>query len=160
MILPGILAAGVTLLGWVLAQILFLRWVDHRIHFRARFFLYLLSFLIFLVWQRPTPPLNILNGALLHLLFFCNFMAFYYAVAQPVTLRILVEAKKSPQGILEKNRLYQNYSLRFMIQKRLSALVQSGYLAKEGERYFLTAKGKWFARIFLKGSELYGVERV
>lgn len=87
-------------------------------------------------------------------------MAFYYAVAQPVTLRILVEAKKSPQGILEKNRLYQNYSLRFMIQKRLSALVQSGYLAKEGERYFLTAKGKWFARIFLKGSELYGVERV
>lgn len=159
MILPGIFAAVVTVLVWILAQVLLFGFVDPKIRFRLRLFLYGISFLFFLVWQSSTALLNLFNGILLHLLLFCTFMEFYYCIDRPVTLRILAEAKKSADHILRLDKLYRSYDLEYMIGRRLEALMSSGYLFKKEDRYYLTSKGKFFAGIFEKGSALFGVNR-
>lgn len=156
MILSGMVAAGTTIWGWILAQVLLLRWVGPRFHFRARLWLYLVSFFIFLIWQWTTFPLNILNGSLLHLLLFCTFMEFYYYIDRPITLRILVEAKKAGHR-LDRNQLDQAYDLNYMIQRRLEILAATGYLKPEGGRYYLTFRGRFLASIFARGSALFGV---
>lgn len=159
MVLPGISAALFTTACWLAAQIAFLGFVPHRCHLRVRLFLYALSLASFFIWQWSTSWLNLLNGALLHLLFFCTFMEFYYCVDRPITLRILVETKKEPEQKLNPEKLYQSYPLEYMIQRRLEALTACGYLLEREGYYHLTPKGRFFAKIFEYGSRLFGVDR-
>ncbi|OGQ44892.1 MAG: hypothetical protein A3H42_06310 [Deltaproteobacteria bacterium RIFCSPLOWO2_02_FULL_46_8] len=159
MIISGVFTAVVTILLWILSQILVLGFCPRHSHFKVGLFLYGLSFVGFLVWEWPTSWLNLLNGGLLHILFYCTFMEFYYYIDRPITLRILVEARKNLNRVLDINKLHQTYDLKYMIQRRLKSLVASGYIAEKNANFYLTTKGKIFAKIFEKGSKIFGVIR-
>lgn len=159
MIISGIFTAVVTILIWILSQIVVLGFCPRHSHFKVGLLLYCLSFAGFFVWEWPTSGLNLLNGSLLHVLLYCTFMEFYYYIDRPITLRILVEARKSLNRVLDVNKLHQTYDLKYMIRRRLRSLVASGYIVEKNANFYLTPRGKVFAKIFERGSKIFGATR-
>lgn len=157
----GMILAFLTVGGWVFLQPLVLRLVPPRRHFRAILFLYAASFTAYLLlyWNfaESFRILDLLpNGALLHLLLFCTTMQCYYYVDRPITLRILVELSKRPGERLFLKELQSLYSVPFMVAKRLEILSDSAYITRRDEKWFLTRKGIFFARIFRLGGRVLG----
>lgn len=165
MIVQGILFAVATIAAWILAQMLILKKIDRLRHLRWMCVMYLGSLMLYFwafVCFAPViswDEFGLWNGALVHILLFCTFMEFYFYVDRPVTLRILVEIYNNPSRSLELNTLNNLYDLRYMIERRLGSLVNSGYMIQEDTTYYLTQKGKRFAKLFTWGTSLLGNKR-
>jgi len=163
--LHGILIATLTIGLWILVQILIsvLRKAENK---RLPIFkLYFLSLGFYLLLQIILPNslprelriLDFFNGFLLHILLFYMLIQPYSAVDHAVTLRILDGFFRNPQmTTMAMGDIQRQYSLEWMIERRLNWLVGKGYLFQERDFFFLTRKGRGFAKFFSWGSKLYG----
>lgn len=100
---------------------------------------------------------GLLNGLLVYILFFFNYVQCLYYISRPVTLRILIEFLNAPKHRLDFSALDKTYSLESMLQSRLNLLALHGYLQKKNEYYELTGKGNRFAALFSFLRQLFGI---
>lgn len=163
--IKGVLLASFTVGIWIIA----LRILLKRVRTRHRFFftlkLYGLSLGLYLLVQIliPTPlgssnaprSLDLFNGLLLHLLLFCATFEFYYTMERSINFRLLVELLEASQGTLTFDEIQSRYNLRGVLKRRMDSFVDNGYIYQRGDRYFLTKRAAFFAKIFWLGSKLY-----
>lgn len=113
--------------------------------------------LYFFLASEKSSALGFLNGLLVHLLLYFNYVQCLYYFTRPVTLRILIEFLNSPGERLTKSDLQKNYSLGWMIRSRLDLIVLNGYVQKSNAAYTLTPKGARFAKLLLFLRNFFGV---
>lgn len=102
--------------------------------------------------QKNPFYLGLINGLVLHLIFYFTYLACYHYIDRPVTLRILVELLTHPKGNIFE--LEKQYSVKAMIQKRLDAMERGKVIQKKEDHYFLSKKGEWIARFVFLGRRL------
>lgn len=112
---------------------------------------------LFLQIAPAVDRLALCNGLFLHLLIFFNYVQCFYYITQPVTIRMLEEFLKAPGERLTLEELKTSYGLSHMIQARLETLAQNGYARRQGDRYALAPRGKFFAEAFQGVRKLFGV---
>ena len=150
--LKGICLSFFLILGWVLAQILIFQLFRPQKKFQVYTVLFLTTLPIYaaLYWRMPPSAgfLGFFNGLFWHFLFYATYVECLNYVDRPVTLRMLIEFLKAPEGILTLKTLQSHYGLPDMIRKRLEDMRINGYLKQEGDRYFLTPRGRRVAGVF------------
>jgi hypothetical protein len=106
-----------------------------------------------------TPPrVGVAAAVLLHLLFFFNWCQFFFYVDRSITLRLLVEFVKSPDGVRTLDEIRGVYDLERMIRARMSVLHRNGWLVKGPDgRDRLTWKAKFVARGTLLLRKVFGI---
>lgn len=167
--------------GWVISVFMIVVWVAaqlslfHGRHprqlFRTMTFLFIPSLPVYAAGYLLMPPdlgflpkglvqgpplLGLLNGLMLHLLLYATYVACFYYIERPLTLRILIALLQDPQRKWTLSEIKTVYRLGYLIRRRLEAMETGGLLTKRGEKYFLTPKGRrvgqWLyrGRTFLK----------
>ena len=158
---------------WIFAQILIFHWTNRRM-FRTMTYLFLLTLPAYVASYLLTSPtlgflpqgltqtpflLGLWNGLGLHLLLCLTYLACFYYVDRPVTLRMLQEFLKAPKGELTLSQLKAVYGLRNMIGRRLEGMKEGGLVLEQEGRYSLTPKGQILGRIFHVGKGLLRLDR-
>ena len=110
-------------------------------------------------WQieLPAHPIGFINGFIVHLFLFLNYVQCLYYFSRPVTLRVVIEFFQAKGQALTISELQHRYNLKKMIESRLSLLTLHCYLVQRGIGYELTRKGKIFAALFLFLRRFFGV---
>jgi hypothetical protein len=139
-------SVGITVL-WVLAQVAWMHVRPARSRFKAMCAGFLLS-LPALAWALgDSAAADAAQAALLHLLLFFFYVQCFYHVERSVTLRLLVEIHRAPGGKIPLAQLMKSYSFEDMVRERLGTLGENGFLARDGDRWRNTPKGRLFARV-------------
>jgi hypothetical protein len=96
---------------------------------------YLLSF--YLLASRSTAlavdfrtPLGLIdfgNGLLLNFLLLMGYTYFFFLMERGLSLRLMIEIKRSPQGKLTIPELQQIYTYDYILDKRLGQMERMGY---------------------------------
>ena len=172
MIKGYLLSLGLILI-WVMTQITVFQIRRPTRKFLCFTLLYFLTLPAYVVLYFATPPdlgflppalaqtpvlTGFFNGLLVHLLLYCTYGEFFFYVDRPLTLQMLVEFLKQPDGTLTALELSKRYSMERMIRERLASMVHNRYLVKEGDRFRLTPKGECFGRIFTLIRAILGTE--
>lgn len=160
--------------AWVCAQLVVFHVTHPRQLFRTLTLLFVLSLPVYIACYLLTPPtlgflprelaqspllLGLLNGLILHHLLYVTYVAFFYYIDRPLTLRILIALLKDPQRKWTLSELQTVYQLTHMIQRRLEAM-EAGRLVVEREgRYFLTPKGRRIGKFFYWGKTFLKIGR-
>lgn len=171
----GYLISFMLIVGWIFVQILFFHGTGTRQKFKVLTLLFLLTLPLYVLWycvSSPTlgclPPaltqtplvLGLVNGLGIHCLFYVVYVACFYCLDRPVTLRILIEFLKAPSGALTLSEMKAVYGLKEMLRRRLEGL-KDGDLAVEREgKFVLTRKGVWLGRVFHWGRRLLKLDRL
>ncbi len=165
----GILLSSLFLLGWTFIQILVFHLASVRQLFRTLTLLYFVSLPLYVVcYLRTSPTLGFLpqsfsetplglglsNGIFLYLLFYVTYVAFFYYVDRPLTLRMLIAFFKAPDESLSLSEIKTIYGLKYMIERRLQGMKDGGLVVEKQGKYFLTPKGKRLGSLFDFGRRL------
>lgn len=159
---------------WILSQILVFHLTSTRQLFKTLTLLFIFSFPAYgavYLWTSPTlgflpdaltqtpAALGLLNGLGLYLLLYVTYVACFYYVDRPLTLRILIAFLKAPEGKLTLSEVKTVYGLRYMILRRLEAMQDGGLVVEKNGKYFLTLKGKCLGKLFHLGRSLLKIDR-
>lgn len=82
--------------------------------------------------------------------FFCGIMGYshcYVGMLKSVSIRIIEELAKRPDGRLTLNQLGDHYPVREMFVTRLSLLEEKRWISKHGDRYVCLSKASRVAAI-------------
>ena len=85
------------------------------------------------------------------------YLNFYIGIDRSVSIRILIEILKKDNKKLEEKNLDGLYSQEYMIQSRLSLLVEKGFLEEIDGNYIPTKKGAFFAKFAILTRKIYGL---
>jgi hypothetical protein len=85
---------------------------------------------------------SLLNGLLMLFLFFITGVHFYYHAARSISLRLLLEFGKATDHALTVEQLEHAYGIEEVVQHRIDAMVDNGFLRFAEGQYYLTPKGK------------------
>ena len=159
--LKGYLISFSLMVIWVLVQLLVFHLSNTKQLFRTFTLLFILSIPVYVIWYLKTSPtmgffpetlsrtpevLGLLNGLGLQGLFYLTYVAFFYYVDRPVTLRILIAFLKAPGEALTLSEVKTTYGLNDMIRRRLEAMKHGGLVVEREGKYFLTRKGETLGR--------------
>ncbi len=163
----------VVVMIWIVVQILVTHIFRPKSIFLSATGLFVLSVPFYIGWYWTTSPtlsilpedwsrsplwLGIVNGLLVHILFYCTSMQFFYYVDRPLTLRILVELDRSPSGRLLASDFRHLYNLDDMLRYRLESMRVNCYVSQDSSgEYRLTPKGRRFAFLIQTLRQIFGV---
>ena len=146
---------------WVLVQLLVFHLSDTKELFRTFTLLFIPSIPVYVIWYLKTSPtmgflpealsrapslLGLLNGLGLQGLFYLTYVAFFYYIDRPVTLRLLITFLKTPDEKLTLLEVKTAYRLDRMIGRRLEAMEHGGLVVEREGKYFLTRRGEMLGR--------------
>lgn len=170
----GWLISLVLVFLWIVLQILVFHLSKTRSLFKTLTFLFLLTLPIDVAWYLGTSPtmgflpeavsrtplvLGLVNGLGYHLLLYVTYVAFFYYIDRPFTLRILIAFLEAENGQRTLREIKASYGLRHLIERRLEAM-KDGYLVEERDgRYWLTQKGERLGRLFQFGRNFLNIDR-
>ena len=170
--LKGYCLSLLLIMAWVIAQIALFHLLRPQKKFPLFTALFILTLPAYIALYFLTPAdlnflppslaktnfaLGLANGLFIHGLLYCTYAEMFYYIDRPVTLRLLIEFLKAPEGRIELKDIQDGYSLHRMIGTRLQTMVMNGYLREGAGRYGLTPKGRFFARAFSFIRKILGV---
>jgi len=88
------------------------------------------------------------------------YLHFFAGITRSVSIRILGELVKTPEGRLSLVQLYSAYPKEYTIRHRVDLLVESGWLSVEDGMYRCTVKGSFISRCMTILQRLYSIESV
>ncbi len=153
---------------WIVLQVLVFHLSGTRKLFKTLTFLFLLTLPIYIAWYLGTLPtlgflpeiisrtpilLGLLNGLGCHFLLYVTYVAFFYYIDRPFTLRILVAFLEAENGQQTLQEIKASYGLRHLIERRLEAMKDGQLVEERDGRYRLTQKGKRLGRLFQFGRD-------
>jgi hypothetical protein len=161
----GILAAALSMTGYVVVQALWFHAVRVRRKLGVMLLLWALGIAAYaLVWNAlpddatwlppalaaASDPVSWLNGLFLYWALFAGYYQFVNMADNSVGVRSLIELHRSGAGELSFAGLERRYPQAPMLGHRLDRLVAGGFLVRDaGGRYRCTPKGVRAARIFV-----------
>lgn len=156
----GLLAAVLTTIAWVLAQVGWMHIRPAQNRFKAMLAGYLASLpLVWVIVRFPAAaPLAarwaegeaswtpLFHAYLFHLLQFLLYVECFYHVERSVTLRFLVEIQQRDTGAgATFADITGEYNIREMILRRMEVLQENHFVELRDGRWFLKPKGRLFA---------------
>jgi len=99
------------------------------------------------VVMRGGGPIDALYALALMASGFILYMPPYYTIDNSVSVRTLLELETVPGG-LTRDELLARYRFDWMVSRRLSDMVENGYLLEHAGRFTLTSRGRFVARVF------------
>lgn len=100
-------------------------------------------------------PLVLLHAYLWHLLLFFAFCEFFYLVERSVSLRLLVEVWRHPDGQARLAQVQSNYTVADMIRGRLAVLAENGFIEMRDGQWRLRPKARLMARAMRVSAWIY-----
>lgn len=88
--------------------------------------------------------LGLANGLLMHLLLFLTAGLFYSHADRSITVRLLIELARAPQGRMTLPEMQAACGVEVLIQDRLDIMERNGFVVVRHGRFVPTAKG-WIA---------------
>lgn len=104
----------------------------------------------------PLPLLFWVSGPVYAFLVMLYFH-FYFGVDRSVSMRILGELARAPEGRMTLDELDAAYSQREMVTRRLGVMVEKGYIAESHGHYTIADKGRVMVRLALFGKRVYNL---
>jgi len=159
--MTGILAVFTTFLLYVLTHWSICRFARPRSHSRTINVLWACFLpiypLIFLALANRSAALavdvhtvsgafNLLNGLLLDCLLLVGYTYFFFLIERGISLRLILEVARSPQGKLTIEDIKKIYTYDYILEKRLGQMLKMGYMVKEGDYICNTEKGSKLAK--------------
>jgi hypothetical protein len=107
--------------------------------------------LIFFLLSQKVPALAIdlktvdggavfLNGLILNVFFLVGYTVFFFLIERGLSLRVLIEIHRSPQGRMAIEEIKQVYTYDYILQKRLGQMLKMGYAVRKGDYICSTEK--------------------
>jgi hypothetical protein len=87
-------------------------------------------------------------GCLTILCLFVLYMPFYYVVATSLSVESLILINNRQQGQYSVAQLQEIFVSKSLVSDRLETMVLNGWLARCGDDYMLTVKGRFIAKYF------------
>lgn len=160
--LKGIIISLALTFLWVAAQVTIFHIRRPRRVFLSMVYLFSMTLPLFPLVYLITPPdlfflprhcsrasewLGLGTGFFAHILLFFAYVEFFYYVERSVTLRLLVEFRKSPGTALDEVR--KIYGMERMVAERLEVMKENGFTNLKDGVWGLTTRGRLFARTFI-----------
>jgi len=111
-------------------------------------------------WVLTSMSLTLVNGIIFHVLVFLTCVLMFFHIDRSITLRILTEFSKSPDGTLNLDGLKQIYSVEIMIKGRLEVMNENGYSRIVDGRYKLAPRGRLAVHLFRISRKMLKLKRV
>ena len=131
---------------------------------RAKVILYLLAFILFgevistsVAFFCLTDSNDLIRGGILMaviwgcltiLCLFVLYMPFYYAVTTSLSVESMILINNRQQGQYSVEQLQEIFVSKSLVSGRLETMVLNGWLARCGDGYMLTGKGRFIAKCF------------
>jgi hypothetical protein len=80
-------------------------------------------------------------GALFYGFLFLGYLEFYFTAERSITFRMLMLVDKQPDHTITRDKMFAEYDIPGIIDKRFSDLTYGGYLTQKDDSYHLTNKG-------------------
>jgi hypothetical protein len=81
----------------------------------------------------PLGLIDFLNGLLLNVLLLLGYTYFFFLVERGLSLRVMIEIGRSPQGRMTIPDIQRVYPYDYILDKRLGQMVKMGYAKIDGE---------------------------
>ena len=110
-----------------------------------------------------TTPLGIvdfINGLFLNVLLLFGYTYFFFLLERGLSLRIMIEIGRSPQGRMTIPDIQRVYPYDYIVDKRLGQMVKMGYATIEGDVISGTEKGTKLAAANKLVRKILRVEQV
>ena len=155
--MTGILAVFISFTLYVLthwAECRYVRLRPHSAVLNVLWFCFLpVYWFIFVALKSHCPALavnlssidgiaNFLNGLLINVMFFVGYTDFFFVVERGLSMRVMIEISRSPQGKLTQKEIEQIYTYDYILDKRLGQILKMGCGVKDGDAICLTPKGE------------------
>ena len=159
---------------WIVLQLLVFHLSGTRKLFKTLTLLFLLTLPAYVAWYLWTPPtlgflpeavsrtpflLGLANGLGCHLLLYVTYVAFFYYVDRPFTLRVLISFLDAKNGQQTLKEIKASYGLRHLVERRLEAMKDGHLVEEQNGRDRLTQKGKRLGRFFQFGRDFLNINR-
>jgi hypothetical protein len=159
--LKGIVLAAGAFGLFLPLHVVLLRTVRPHARFKAMMALHAALAVALLVVYAATPPdlvpsprgwgaggsvIGALNAVAVHWFLFMGYSMFYFLVDRGFSLRIMIEVERA--GALSREGIAAAYPPEGVVRRRLDEMVEIGRLVREGDRYRLTPRGRFDARMF------------
>jgi hypothetical protein len=139
--MTGITAVLLSFTLYVLTHCAVCRWGNWRPHSRAInvlwfCFLPIYGLLFFALGGEIKTALGVvdmLNGLLLNVLLWLGYTYFFFLIERGLSLRVMIEIGRSPQGKMTIADIQRVYPYDYIIDKRLGQMVKMGYAKIEGD---------------------------
>jgi hypothetical protein len=151
--MAGIFSAFVSFLVFVLIHWAVCHWLRWRPLSRVLNGLWLANLALYAglfcalateVWTR-SGLINFANGLLLQIFLWFGYSAFFFLIERGLSLRILIEIGRTPQGKMTMDEIKRAYPYDYIIEKRLGQILKMGYWVEKDGYYHNTEKGRRFA---------------
>jgi hypothetical protein len=173
--MTGIVAVTISFTLYVLTHWAICRWGGWRPHSRAINVLWLCFLpvygLMFYVLSKRGPVLSAdvttplgkvdcANGLLLDVLLLFGYTYFFFLVERGLSLRVMIEIGRAPQGKMTISDIQRVYPYDYIIDKRLGQMVKMGYAKIDGDVISGTAKSAKLAAANKLVRKILRVEQV
>lgn len=92
---------------------------------------------------------------------FGGILQLYNLTERGFSLRILIDILSSKRGILKEDEVMRQYSegkgIDWMFRKRINDLQERGMINIQGDRVFLTGRGRFFGLVYLRLKKTLGL---
>ena len=164
----GIAAVLIGFTLYVLTHWAICRWGHWRPHSQAinalwMCFLpvYVLLFFVFGGEVRTALGIvDLLNGLLLNFLLLLGYTYFFFLIERGLSLRVMIEIGRSPQGKMTIPDIQRVYPYDYIIDKRLGQMAKMGYAKLEGDAISGTPKSAKLAAVNKIVRKILRVEQV
>ena len=92
--------------------------------------------------------LPLMVGGLFYAFLFLGYLEFYFTADRSITFRMLRMTDEKQGQVITSEEMLAQYDTKGIVLRRFEDLVYGGYMAKQGEQYSLTAKGKFILSIY------------
>jgi len=105
-------------------------------------------------------PCLFLQITIFHIVISLAYIAFYSILEEDSpSLSIVTMVSAAGSVGLEKEVIESRLQAGDILESRIAASMKGGLVKQQGESYFLTSKGRFFARLFLMMEKLMGLGR-
>jgi hypothetical protein len=173
--MTGIVAVLSSFTLYVLTHWAICRWGNWRPHSRAINLLWLCFLPVYglmFFWigkhcpalaadvTTPLGMVDVLNGLFLNVLLLFGYTYFFFLVERGLSLRVMIEIQRSPQGRMTIGDIQRVYPYDYIINKRLGQMAKMGYAKLDGEVISGTAKSAKLAAANKLVRKILRVEQV
>ena len=138
------------ILGWMGLQVIVFHIFKVKNKFPIITLLYMLSFLGYIFFL-PKKNIADINSIGLYLILFPTYLAFFYYVDRPVSLRILIEFLRAQGRPLVIEDIEHHYSLDAMVERRIKLMQKDRLIFEQNGRFFIDKKGEKLGWIVSRG---------
>lgn len=101
------------------------------------------------IWTQAGWAIDLLNGALIYGFLFIGYSMLYFLMDRGFSGRIMIEIDSAPGHKLRPDDIAARYSMRMVLQRRLSEMIElSRSVVEKNGRYCNAQKGRTMAALF------------